>query len=386
MLSQRRFTVHDPQAKPLTWPIPLTFYGNLNEKEQIASLLFDHSDMVGPSSKDPRKFNVHGLGYYRVKYGDASFRTLVDKLNDLSAPDQSNLLSDTWAEVRAELTPAKEFFNLAQTLHPAGTNPLVWKDVCGIANGMDALYVGGDQAARKTWHEAMVAVLNPLWEHVGWDNKDEEAAPDKELRATLIRQLGFFGDILVIEGCQERFNAFLKDPSALPPDIRAATCEVVGRYADEKTYDALLDQARKATDDEQKQLFYYALACANNPELAQRTLELTATDEIQGSFANRLIYAVATSGEHPAETLKFALANTDKLAVKISPMAKQLFVPNLYAAFSDAPRAEELEKYAKNPGAVADPTQVQKAAEAIRVRAELKKRLLPEIAAWAGGK
>ena len=385
-LSQRRFTIHDPQAKPLTWPIPLTYYGDPDEKERIGTLLFDHPGVSGPAAKTAYKYNVRGIGYYRVKYDDASFRTLLDQLNDLPAPDQSNLVSDTWAEVRAELVPVKEFLGLAQSLHPVGTNPLVWTDVCGVANTIDTLYVGGDQAARKTWREAMVAVLNPVWEHVGWDEKAGEAAPDKELRAELIRQLGFFGDVLVVEGCQERFAAFVKDPSALPPDIRAAVCDVVGRYADNRTYDALLALARKAADDEQKQLFYYALACADKPELAQRTLELTATDEIQGSFANRLIWSVAARGERPAETLQFALANTDKLAAKISPMAKRFFVPNLYAAFNEAPRAEELEQYAKNPRAVADPTQVKKSAELIRVNADLKKRLLPEIAAWAGGK
>ena len=349
-------------------------------------LLTGNRTETAPNGNPPVKFNLEGTGFYRVRYDDALRRRLLDGLNDLSAPDQANLLSDAWAEVRANLSPVTGFFELVQTLHPAETNPLVWTQICHFADDIDALYVGGDPAARKAWHEAWVAVLNPVWEHYGWEVKDGEKAPDKEVRATLIRQLGFFGDALIISAAQERFAAFLKDPSALPPDIRAAVCDVVGRYADTATYDALLAEARKATGDEQKQLFYYALACADDPALAQRTLALATTDEIQGSFATRLLRAVATGGEHPADTLKFTQEHLDKLLTKASPLAKNLVVPNLYAAFNDAAQATALEEYAKSKDAVADPTQVKKSAEQIRVAADLKTRVLPEINRWATGK
>ena len=240
-LSQRRFTVHDPQAAPLGWKIPVTAVsGNPMDSTESRLLLEPGKPQPGPSSNVTTKYNVGGVGYYRVKYDEASARALLDHLNELPAPDQANLLSDAWAEVRADLGPVTGYFNLVQTLHPAETDPLVWTEVCGTASAIDSLYVGGDPAARKAWREAMVAVLNPVWEHLGWDEKENEPAPDKELRAALVRQLGFFGDALIISAAQERFAAFLKDPSALPPDLRAAVCDVVGRYADAGTYDALL--------------------------------------------------------------------------------------------------------------------------------------------------
>ena len=95
---------------------------------------------------------------------------------------------------------------------------------------------------------------------------------------------------------------------------------------------------------------------------------------------------MANTGEHPAEALKFTRENLAKLIPKVSPMAKNLLIPRLYGAFNDAPQAKELEAYAKSPGAIADPTQVRKSAEQIRVAADLKARLLPEINRWATGK
>ena len=385
-LTQHRFTVHDPAAAPLHWKIPVTYAFKNLAGATGRFLLEGNRTETAPDGNPPVKFNLEGTGYYRVNYDDALLHRLLDSLDDLSAPDQVNLLSDAWAGVRANLTPVTNYLNLVQTLRPAETNPLVWKHVCGVNDRIDALYVGGDPAARKTWHEAMVAVLNPVWEHYGWETKENESAPDKELRSALIRQLGFFGDSLIISAAQERFAAFLKDPSALPPDIRAAVCDVVGRYADTATYNALLAQARLATGDDQKQLFYYALACANDPALAERTLALTDTDEIQGSFATRLLRAVATNGERPAEALKFTQGHLEKLLTKVSPMAKHLLVPNLYASFNETSQAEALEKDAKAPDTIDDPAQVKKSAEQIRVAADLKARLLPEINRWATGK
>ena len=386
-LSQNRFTVDDPNAAPLRWKIPLTEEA-LAGKDPASSFLLE-ADTTWPAAAGagvPIKLNVEGTGYYRVKYDEATLHPLLEQFGLLSAPDQSNLLSDAWAEVRANLIPIGDFFAMVQNLSPSGTSPLVWTQVAGVASSIDDLFVGGDPAARTVWRQAVIAVLDPVFAHGGWQPGENEAAPEKELRSTLIYLLGSFGDARVIAACRERFAAFLKDPAALPPDLRASVCTVVGRYADAATYDELLALARKAASDNQKQLFYYALASAADPALARRTLELAAGSEIQGSFAGRLLGAVATGGEHPAETVDFTLAHLDKLVAKISPMAKSFLVPRLYAAFNDAPRAGELEAYARQPGVGVDPTAVKKSAEAIRVAASQKARLLPAIQAWATGK
>ena len=91
-------------------------------------------------------------------------------------------------------------------------------------------------------------------------------------------------------------------------------------------------------------------------------------------------------GEQPAAAVKFLLDHRDQLMAKLNPNAKNLIVPGIYSGFNDAARAAELEDYAKQPGAAADPVQVKKYAEVIRSNAELKARLLPEIDRWAVGK
>jgi len=59
------------------------------------------------------------------------------------------------------------------------------------------------------------------------------------LRTQLIIELSEFGDEDVIAGARERFKKFVTDPNTLPPDLRPAVLDAVGRYADQKTWDKL---------------------------------------------------------------------------------------------------------------------------------------------------
>ena len=383
-LSQRRFTVHDPHAAPLRWKIPVVDAA-VDEKAAGHLLLDEDRTVPDPVEGSPVKFNLGGTGYYRVAYDEATLRPLLARFNDLDARDQSNLLRDAWAAVNADLGSMTAYLDMVKVLRPAQTNPLVWTQVCAVAGTVDRLYLGGDPAARAAWRQAMISLLRPVFLHYGWQSAPDEGAPAKELREALIERLGFFGDPEIVGACQERFAAFVKDPAALPPDIRRAVCDVVGHYADASTYDALLAQANKAGSDEQKQLFYGALAGAADPVLAQRTLNLAIQEDMPNNYLYPLLAGVSNAGEHPDLETKFVVTNLDKLVGKVSPMGKNLLVPRAYEAFNDAGQADELESYARQPGAVADPTQVRKSAESIRATADLKARALPEISRWLKG-
>ena len=383
-LSQRRFTVHDPNAAPLHWKIPVTFAA-VDSKAVGQWLLDGDKTFPDPTGGSPLKFNFGGTGYYRVAYDEATLRPLLTRFNELDAPDQSNLLRDAWAAVNADLGSMTAYLDMVKVLRPDATNPLVWTQVCGVARTVDGLYVGGDPAARAGWRQAMIFVLRPVFKHYGWQPAPDEGAPAKELRAALIERLGLFGDPEIVGACQERFAAFVKDPVVLPPDIRRAVCNVVGHYADAATYDALLAQANQAGSDEQKMLFYGALAGAADPALARKTLGLAVREDTPNNYLYPLLGGVSATGEQPDLETKFLLANLNKLVGKVSPMGKNLMVPRAYEAFNDAARADELERYAAQPGAVADPTQVKKSAESIRADADLKARALPEIDRWVKG-
>jgi aminopeptidase N len=225
-------------------------------------------------------------------------------------------------------------------------------------------------------------LIKPAFDRIGWEAKKGEQVADGLLRTKLIAELSEFGDEDVITGARERFEKFLADPKMLPPDLRPAVLDVVGRHADQKTWDKLHELGLTTRSIEEKGNFYHAMAAALSPELANRMLPLSLTDELPATRATSLVIWVARTGEQPEIAWNFAQANREKLDPKLGAILAVRFVPDLMRGFSDASRATELETYAEKYMPAGAKSEVDKATEEIRFNADFKARIIPEIHRW----
>ena len=112
-----------------------------------------------------------------------------------------------------------------------------------------------------------------------------EPARIGSLRASLISALGVLDDEEIVTGCRERFQKFLADPASIPPDLRPSIFAVVGRYADDAAWKKIHELGLKTTSIEEKQNYYDALACAADPKLVRRTMQIALGDELPTSRA-----------------------------------------------------------------------------------------------------
>src|SRR5436189_6351509 len=105
------------------------------------------------------------------------------------------------------------------------------------------------------------------------------------VRARVITALGNLNEPKLVAICREPFKAFLANPESLAPDLRPAVFGVVGRYADEATWNELHQLGLKTTTIEEKENYYDALADAMDPKLLKKTLLIALTDELSTSRA-----------------------------------------------------------------------------------------------------
>ena len=202
------------------------------------------------------------------------------------------------------------------------------------------------------------------------------------LRASVVQQLGFFGDETVLLEARTRYERFLNNPRTLTGDLRGAVLNVIGRHADDATYARLHELAKAEKSTEQKRLLYGALANSSNAKHAAQTLALSVTDELVPRAATRLVIDVALDGEHPDDAWAFAKANLPALFAKQSSIKANDYVPGIFRAFTDPIRANELEQFAAQELPADAAPLAARAADEIRFKAELKSRILPEIDAW----
>ena len=376
-LTQERFTVNFKNAPPLLWQIPLT-YSVVGETPATLLMTDKTAALENIPADRALKLNLNGAGNYRVEYDDRSWELLLKALPKLGVEDRVNLMSDAWALVQAGRAPVSLYFGLVEKL-PASTDLAEREQIINVLDFVNGLLVGSSE--RERFQRYARSLLRPTFATLGWEPKPDEPPNAGRLRASLIGALGHLNDPEIIAGCRERFQKYLAHPASLPPDLRAPVLAVVGRYADEKTWNKLHELGLKTTSIEDQQNYYEALACATDPKLVKKTLAIALTDELPTSRAIFLVSRVARDSGHPDIAWEFAKANMKALLAKVDAAGANRYAPSLFTFFSDGSRADELKNYAEKNLAPASAPEVAKVVDEIQFRAEFRDRLVSQLPA-----
>ena len=376
-LTQERFTVNFKNVPPLLWQIPLT-YSVVGETPATLLMTDKTAALENIPADRALKLNLNGAGNYRVEYDDRSWELLLKALPKLGVEDRVNLMSDAWALAQADRAPVSRYFGLVEKL-PVATDLAEREQIINVLDFVNGLLVGSSE--RERFQRYARSLLRPTFATLGWDPKPDEPPNGGRLRASLINALGHLDDPEVLAGCRERFQKYLAHPASLPPDLRAPVLAVVGRYADEKTWNKLHELGLKTTSIEDKQNYYEALACATDPKLVKKTLAIALTDELPTSRAIFLVSRVARDSGRTDIAWEFAKANMKALLAKVDATGANRYAASLFTFFSDGSRANELKNYAEKNLASASAQEVAKVVDEIKFRAEFKHRFVSQLPA-----
>jgi aminopeptidase N len=381
-LTQERFTVNFTNAPPLEWKIPLT-YAVVGETPATLLMTRKLDSIHNIPADRALKLNINGAGNYRVEYDEASWKLLLGALKYLGVEDRVNLLCDTWALTQANRAPIAVYFELVEKL-PASTELAEREQIIHVLDFINRLLSGSSE--QEEFQRYARSLLRPTFDAVGWETKPGEQTATANLRASLITALGNLNDPKIVANCREHFKAYLANPKSLAPDLRPAVFSVVGRYADESTWNELHQLGLKTTSIEEKQNYYDALAGAIDPKLVKKALPIALTDELPTSRAVFLVSRVARDSGHPDIAWDFARASMKALLAKSDALGANTYAPSMFTFFSDDSRLQELKTYSKNNLPAASAPQVAKALDEIQFRSDFKKRIAPQLSAWINGK
>ncbi len=380
-LTQERFTISFKNAPPLEWKIPLT-YAVVGQTPATLLMTSKTGNLENIPADRAFKLNVNGAGNYRVEYDEPSWNLLLQALPNLGVEDRVNLLSDAWALVQANRAPISLYFGLVEKL-PASSELAEREQLINVLDFIDRLLIGSPE--REKFQSYARSLLRPTFDTLGWEPKAGEPPTAGSLRASLINALGNLNDQKIIADCRERFGKYLTSPQSVVPDLRPPVFAVVGRYADEKTWNQLHELGLKTTSIEEKQNYYNALAGAADPKLVKKTLPIALTDELPTSRAIFLVSRVARESDHPEIAWDFANTNMKALLAKTDALGANRYAPGLFTFFSDNSRANELKTYAKTNLPATSAPEVAKAVDEIQFRSEFKTRLTPQLTPKAFG-
>ncbi|HEY0966136.1 MAG TPA: M1 family metallopeptidase [Opitutaceae bacterium] len=378
--TQTRFTLGAPHTEIPTWKIPLTSAPlEAISRTQVDLITEPKVTLPWPAGAKAIKANVGDTGFYRVYYDEPLLAALQDAIATLPIADQLNLLSDTWALVRAGRTTTPAYLTLAGKLNASQSEP-VWTNILTTLKSIDAYQQG--QPGRRAFQAWSVRTLTPLLQRLGWQPVPGESPLTGTLRADVIDVLGCFGDETVIAKANQLFQGYAQNPESIPGDLREPVLFIVGRYANQTTYDQLHALAKRALTTEEKRRLYRAMQAALDPALARQTLALSLGDSMPVSERNHNVRRVAILGEQAAVAWEFAQANFDTLAKSLTSFERYDYAPDIMNAFYEAARADELEAFMKANFPEEAAASGARVAEAIRDRAAFRARELAALDAW----
>lgn len=376
-LRQERFAVGDKNVPNLEWQIPVALSTGTDTGYEL--LKGAKAEIARNGCDGVLHANTGDGGYFRVQYSPELLANLRKNINALPAIDRLALLNDTWALLEAGRVPASAYFDLAAALKNERTLA-IWQQILQSLQTIDEMQVGSSQ--RPDFQVFAVSILKPQLEWLGWSAKAGESSQVEVLRSSVIRALGRYGDQETIAEIRNQFGKFEKDPDSLSRDLREPVIQTAGRYADTATWEALHRLAIQAPTTEEKRLFYSGMQAARDPVLAKKTLELSLTNEMSVLDASRNVANVARLGENDRLAWDFARENAHILLAKVSSMGRNGYFGQIVSESSDATFAVELETFVKEKLPADALPETEKISDEIRVRADFKKRLLPEVNQW----
>ncbi|OGA17631.1 MAG: hypothetical protein A3I63_03760 [Betaproteobacteria bacterium RIFCSPLOWO2_02_FULL_66_14] len=379
-LDQRRFTLNDPGARQLTWPVPVTV---VREGGESRKLLLDGASLQWRSSGCGAA-RVAADGYYRVRYDGGLAHRLVRDFPRLEAPERQRLLADTFAFVQAGESGVEEFLRLLEAM-PGERDRFVLAQALESLSYLRTLVdSAGDRAAFDRY---LVRVLREPLAQIGWSATAGEDSERPRLRFALIKALGLAGDAAVLREARARFASQATNP--IDPSIRGAVLDVVGRHADAATFDRLLAMLRESTATERRWEYQSALRHVADPVLRLRWWTLLLGGEMPPGEAMYNLQHAGADSDSPEALWQFLKENLAAVYAKASPRGRAYLLPEAALAFSDEAYADELLRLTRQHLDAGALYQAEKAADAIRLAAAVKAKQAKTLVHWVltrGGK
>jgi aminopeptidase N len=259
--------------------------------------------------------------------------------------------------------------------------PVVQRILAEQFEAWDLYYDPGP--ARDRYRAFARARLAPLFARLGWQPRAEESDNDAVLRGALIDTLGRLGDPAVVAEANRRFQASIADPASLTGSARDAVLNIVATRGDAAAWEQLHQLARASMDGSDRSRLWRRLGASEDPVLAERALALAVSGEPKTTEAPGIIAAVGAV--FPDKAYDFALAHRAQVEALIEPTSRVGFFTRLASGSRDPAMVGKLDVFARTAPA-STLGEIRKAQSAIRVRAEVIQKRLPELDRWLMGR
>jgi aminopeptidase N len=261
---------------------------------------------------------------------------------------------------------------------PVTVDPVVASTLTNQLQGMDTFF--NRRPNQEAFRAYARGVLKPLFQRVGWDARPGESDNTTILRNDLVAALNDLNDPEVIAETRARFEKYLANPASVTADVRSSLLRNVAVQADAALWERLLQMAKGAPSEMERQHLYHLLGAAQDDALMQRAQTLALSGDVPATVAPDIISA--TAARHPEAALDFAIRNWDKISKMLEVTSALQYVPRLTVNSTELATVDKLNAFA----AAHVPENARQdyvlATARVRYLAKVVAMRLPEVDRW----
>ena len=247
--------------------------------------------------------NAGGHGFYRVRYSPELMTAVRRELqSNLLAVERFNLVNDTWATTQAGPTSLTDYLDLIDLLSEE-TDLNVWTTVIISGHHLHRIL---DEGQDRSFQERIRAVFNPALQRLTWSPREGETELERQLRGDLINALGTVAED---RACQQRarelYGQYEKDPVSVERNLVPALVSIVAHTGTDADYDKFYSRFKNAQTPQEETRYLFALGAFRQPDLIDRTLQMTISGEVRTQNAPYLMRGILLNKDARAKAWSF---------------------------------------------------------------------------------
>ncbi|HEY0992535.1 MAG TPA: M1 family metallopeptidase [Kofleriaceae bacterium] len=286
--------------------------------------------------------NEAGLGYYRMQpQGDLLARLLANAGKVLTLPERVTLVGDVNALVASGEIQKGVALDLVATLSKDKSRHIVDASI-GVVASIDEMV----PAKLRPNYQRFIRKLYQARAHeLGWRAHPGEDENTKQLRRSVLPLVADEGrDAELIKQATELAWKWLDAHSAVEADIVPGVLEVASSNGDQKLFDRLHAEAKKAADRVERERLLGAMGNFSDPRIAAQALALVLTDEFELRQATGLLQGALREPRTRELAFKFIQDHFDEIANKLPQMYRP-YLAFTFVALCDDARKPEIEAF-----------------------------------------
>ncbi len=255
--------------------------------------------------------NAGGHGFYRVRYSPELVTAVKRELqSNLLAVERFNLANDTWATTLAGLTSLADYLDLIDLFRDE-TDLNVWTTVIISSHHLHRIL---DDVQERLFQERIRAIFNPALQRLTWSPREGETELERQLRGELINALGTVGED---KACQERarelYVQYEKDPTSVERNLVPALVSIVAHTGSGGDYDKFYSRFTNAQTPQEETRYLFALGGFRQPDLIDRTLQMTINGEVRTQNAPYLMRGILLNKDAREKAWSFMKAHWEEM-------------------------------------------------------------------------